>query len=88
MTVLHQAGEATDNALRGIEEEVNVFAKPDAAKAACPPAQLLVRAFILCTCMHAYLCRYIHAYMLPLKKNHQHVRSNTPALLPSAAPPP
>jgi len=37
-----QAGEATDNALRGIEEEVNVFAKPDAAKAACPPAQLLV----------------------------------------------
>jgi hypothetical protein len=36
------AGEATDNALRGIEEEANVFAAADARRAGCPPAQLLV----------------------------------------------
>ncbi|KAJ1469845.1 Fms-interacting protein-domain-containing protein [Baffinella frigidus] len=51
-----QAGEATDNALRAMEEEINVFAKDDAKKAGCPPAQLLVyQLWVLLHCASIYM---------------------------------
>eukprot|EP00961_Rhodomonas_salina_P187911 2536221-Rhodomonas_salina.1 len=51
-TVARQNGEATENGLRSMEEEVNWHARAEAAAAACPPAQLL--AYQLWVALHCF----------------------------------
>ena len=50
--LVRQAGEATDNALRGIEEEVNVFANSSEETVLC------VHMTVLCVPYDCLMCSY------------------------------